>query len=289
MSQPAGQPAGAALLAAAAAPPGASQPHPIARPSHPDHTTPGFFTGAALLLIPVPGQRRRGGSCRWLMLQALCAALVICGAAAGAVGVALHADLGSKSSFLEDGSCVDFGVWKCLPAGASPNGCFVEAHPDGSGPATLYCPSVRTPWFRWLGSVDSVGLQPAAGWPCALHEPAGPHIQPPTTTSLPTLQGEGVPLKNIQVPAGDTDALTAVCYQQCTSGASAAASPSPAPSAPPSPPPRNGGSGGSASTPAAGGSTADSSTGGGSSAGSSPSTPSSEPGGGGELFVRRRR
>lgn len=219
----------------------------IAAPATPSHLsltptttplhTPGFFAGAALLLIPVPGQRRRaGGPCRWLALQALCAALVIGGAAAGAVGLALHADLGSKSSFLKDGSCVDFGVWNCLPAGASPNGCFVEAHPDGSGPPTLYCPS-----------------------------------------------GEPVPLKNIQLPAGDTDALTAVCYQQCTAGASAANSPSPAPSSPPSPPPSRGGN-----APAAGG-TADSSQAGGSSAPSAPSSPSSEPGGGGELFVRRRR
>lgn len=81
-----------------------------------------------------------------MLLQVVCVALVICGAAAAAVGIALSADIGAKSGFLQDAACVDFGVWNCLPANASPNGCWVEAQTDGTATATLYCPSVRLAW-----------------------------------------------------------------------------------------------------------------------------------------------
>ncbi len=62
--------------------------------------------------------RRRTGARHATALQCLCVGLVVAAAAAGAVGVALNAQIGTKADFLEDGSCVDFGFWDCLPVGS---------------------------------------------------------------------------------------------------------------------------------------------------------------------------
>jgi uncharacterized membrane protein YgcG len=102
----------------------------------------GFLLGTALLLVP-RSARRRIGARRATALQCLCVGLVVGAAAAGAVGVGLNAQVGTKAGFLEDGSCVDFGFWDCLPVGSSPNGCFVEATMNGTAAATLTlnCPA----------------------------------------------------------------------------------------------------------------------------------------------------
>ncbi|KAL4420785.1 hypothetical protein ABPG75_010441 [Micractinium tetrahymenae] len=101
-----------------------------------------LLTGFFALPVPSLAPRvRRGqrGARRWLAVQCVCACLVIAAATLGTVGVVTKADVGS-SSFLQDGSCVTFGRWQCLPAGASPNGCRVEAQ-DGSEALLLRCPS----------------------------------------------------------------------------------------------------------------------------------------------------
>lgn len=132
--------------------PGRQPPSPFPRghlkSAHAGHcccTTPpapAGLVGAPVLLLLPRARRGRPKARRWVALQVACAALVAAAAACGAAGVALKADVGSQAAFLADGSCVTFGRWQCLPAGASPNGCRVEA--QASGPSLIYCPSVRS-------------------------------------------------------------------------------------------------------------------------------------------------
>jgi hypothetical protein len=98
--------------------------------------------GAPIPLLLPRVRRGRPKARRWLAVQCLCGLLVVAAAACGAVGVVLKADVGLQTSFLADGSCVSFGHWQCLPAGASTNGCRVEPQ-SGGAPPLLYCPSVR--------------------------------------------------------------------------------------------------------------------------------------------------
>ena len=105
----------------------------------------GLVGGTLLLLMPhtMAATRRGSGAALLIAAQCLCTVLLLLAICAAWVGIQLGYNAGIQAAFLGEGSCVTFGLWQCLPAGASPNGCTVQASPAGGGAATLLCPSVR--------------------------------------------------------------------------------------------------------------------------------------------------
>lgn len=73
--------------------------------------------------------------------QALCACLLIGGATAAIIGLALPADVGQQcGSFCSDASCLPVSWWECVGVGSSPNGCHLTVLANGT--QAMECPSV---------------------------------------------------------------------------------------------------------------------------------------------------
>lgn len=215
---------------------------PLAPPAPPA----GFFALPVPSLVPRSRRGQRGAR-RWLAVQCVCACLVVVAATLGAVGVATKANL-SSAGFLYNGSCVTFGRWQCLPAGASPNGCLVVEQDAGQAPL-LRCPSVRPPppslpptallaaptGSHWRGGCVCCCILPLDQF-SAPHAQAADPPASPCSAAVNCLQGIVSQLPNsTAINLGDTDSITQLCFQYCAlSGGAAgdAGSPPPLPALP---------------------------------------------------------
>jgi hypothetical protein len=180
--------------------------------------------GTLLLLLPRVG-RGRPASKLFVAAQCLCG-LAIAGAVGAAVaGIVLNAGVGTKAQFLEDGSCVGFSFFQCLPTNASPNGCTVEASSNGT--RLLFCPSVHVPacWLYWLPPLQCllallVALLISASGLVQLLSCSLAPVTCSTCCAVSSLlaapQGSSQALPSgISVSSGDADTLTQLCLQYC--------------------------------------------------------------------------